>query len=973
MPFSQESTEANQLYRLILDHALDAFIAIDERGDIVQWNLQAENIFGWTKDEVLGRKLADTIVPPRYRAAHAAGMARYLKTGEQHIMGRRVEIEACRSDGREIPIELTINPIHGAERMLFSASMRDLSHTRALEDKVRQQADITQSVLDSMADAVVVAERSGSMLMINPAGRRLFDLPPADPQTVESFRSFTLFEPDGRTPMADGDRPLTRALLGEHVRSRPAFVRHVNPPQGMWLVVNAHPLINPDGLLLGAVAVFHDITQLRHREEALTQQARMLQEQASLLDLSHDAILVRDAGDIVTYVNRSACALYGFSKEEAIGRHVGELFSTEFPQPLETIRDIMRTRHYWSGRLRQRTRDGRDLVVYSQWALDAQAGAAARYLETNMDITQQVHTERALRETQESYRLVVETSTEYAIITTDPDGIVETWNIGAERITGVVAEQAIGQPVSAIFTPEDRNMGQHRHELEKARIEGRSEDMRWHLRKDGSRFWGTGVTMPLWNDNGDLRGFVKILRDQTNQRLNEEQNQFFALHDMLTGLPNRVHLSNQLHKLIAASQRNRIPLSVLLLDLDRFKAVNDTFGHHVGDLLLKEVAQRILSAIRETDFVARLGGDEFVVIQADVSQPQAAQTLARKLVARLGDVYVLDGHEVHTGTSIGISTSPKDGANAVELLKKADLALYRAKSAGRGTYDFYASTLAADSDWQTRRTQALRDALANNELQLYYQPQVDLDSWKISTVEALLRWNVADVELALPGDFLDFAEETGLIVDIGEWALREACRQVKIWQEKGMPHLRISVNCSARQFSDPDFVDRVLPILEQSGLTAPSLELEVRESMLSTQPGIKEQLAALRAAGVRITIDNYGTGSSTLADLKDFEVDSLKIDRAFVEHLPHRRKDSAIASAIIGLAHDLGISVSAGGVETAEQLAYLKARDCTSAQGFIFSPPIPADKLEEIMLSDHWSRINRIPFLDNGKVFDDLH
>jgi len=578
-----------------------------------------------------------------------------------------------------------------------------------------------------------------------------------------------------------------------------------------------------------------------------------------------------------------------------------------------------------------------------------------------------------LKQSQDDLRMMIEASTDHAIMMIDPSGIIRSWNSGAERILGLSGEEAIGLPVAELFTSEDRGMGEPMRELEEARIRGRSEDDRWHVRSDGTRFWATGVVTPLWNADGSLRGFTKIMRDQTAQRLEEEQTLFLANHDALTGLPNRVNLSNRLHQAMALSQRNGIPLALLLLDLDRFKHVNDTFGHHTGDLLLREVAQRILSSLRETDFVARLGGDEFVIIQTDVSQPEAAETLARKLVLELGRPYSLEGQEVLSGTSIGICVYPRDAKNSVELLKRADLALYRAKNSGRHTFQCYSAELFSEYGGKKDRETALRTALQNHQFELYYQPQVDLRSWKISTVEALLRWNANEMETILPADFLDIAEQTGLIVEIGEWALREAGHQVRRWQAKGLSDLRLSFNCSARQFSDAAFVSRVPAILRDAGITPDSLEIEVPEAMLAQHPEIKERLAELRTHGIRLTIDNFGTGATALIDLKDVGIDVLKIDKAFVQHLPHRREDAAITTAIISLAHNLGVGVVAGGVETAEQLAYLKARDCTSAQGFIFSPPVPAEQFEELMLNGRWSRINSAPQADGMSSLDNMH
>lgn len=584
----------------------------------------------------------------------------------------------------------------------------------------------------------------------------------------------------------------------------------------------------------------------------------------------------------------------------------------------------------------------------------------------------QLHRTTEVPAVQDDLGMLIEGATDFAIMMIDTEGRIASWNPGAERILGRRAEEAIGAHSSVLFTEEDRAMGEPQRELETARATGRAENNRWHVRPDGSRFWASGAVTPLWHADGRLRGYVKILRDRTDERLAEEQTRFLANHDALTGVPNRVSFSNHLHGSMVSSQRTGLPFALLLLDLDRFKYVNDTFGHHTGDLLLREVALRLVSSIRETDFVARLGGDEFVVIQADASQPAAAETLARKLVLELGRPFQLDGQEVQSGTSIGVCFYPGDARSSVELLKRADLALYRAKHAGRHTYQFYNAVLQDEQGWKRDRESALRTALKNSQFELYYQPQVDLAMWKIASVEALLRWNATDMETVLPSDFLSIIEQTGMIVEIGEWTLREAARQVRRWHAQGLYGLRLSVNCSARQFSDPRFVAMIPSILDDAGIAPSLLELEVPEAMLARQPGLKPQLAALRESGIRLTIDNFGTGATALRDFQDFAIDALKIDKAFVEHLPHRREDAAITSAIINLAHNLGIRAVAGGVETAEQLAYLKARDCDGAQGFIFSPPVPAARLEQLMLNGHWSRINPLSDLTDAGL-DKLH
>jgi diguanylate cyclase (GGDEF)-like protein/PAS domain S-box-containing protein len=969
-PFQVESP-AEELRRLFSDNALDAFVAADACGNVLEWNSNAQEIFGWSREEVLGRSLSETVVPGNVIDVHFAHLS--SSAGGVPAAGQRLHVLARRRDGKEIPVELTLTPIVTAEQTVMFATVRDISQRQALEQEILQQANLTTSILNSMPDAVIVADLSGHLVMVNPAAETMLGVKSVSQDRHQGYTAYQLYEGVNQIPFPPEQRPIWRALRGEHVDNMVAWVHAPQLEKGAWVSVNARPMHDSSGNLAGAVVVFRDITELRAKQEQIELQASRLQEQASLLDLSHDAILVRDSQQSITYWNRSAQRMYGYSQSQALGRIATELLRTRFPEPLEAILARVHQNGYWEGEVVQTTAGGREIIVFTQWALDMQEGQPYRYLETNADITQRVQTERALRQSQQDFRLLVEASTDYAIMMINVQGIIQSWNSGAERVLGLSAEQAIGRPVADLFTAEDRGSGQPWRELDEARSHGRAEDARWHMRSDGTRFWASGVVTPLRNEDGSLRGFVKIMRDQTTQRLAEEQTQFLASHDALTGLPNRVSFSNELHQSLALSLRNNIPLAVLLLDLDRFKFVNDTFGHHTGDLLLKEVALRLMSSIRETDFVARLGGDEFVVIQSDTSQPQAAQTMARKLVQELGRPYVLDSQEVLSGTSIGIALFPQDAKNSVELLKRADLALYRAKDAGRHNFQFYTAELVSAQNWRRDREAALRSALKNHQFELYYQPQVNLQSWRMASVEALLRWNASDMEMVLPDDFLHIVEETGLIVEIGEWALREACHQVRRWQAQGLSELRLSVNCSARQFSDPRFVTLVPSILRDAGLAPSSLELEVPESMLTAHPEIKEQLAELRMLGIRLTIDNFGTGNTSFKDFKDFGIDVLKIDKAFVQHLPYRREDSAIASAIITLAHDLGINVVAGGVETAEQLAYLKARDCTGAQGFIFSPPVSARRFEELLLKHSWSRMNRGAWTLDGTILRDLH
>lgn len=803
------------------------------------------------------------------------------------------------------------------------------------------KAAIAQSIIDDLPDGVIEIDMSGKVRAINEAAKRLLGADLAHAEEALILRADGLpFEPE--------QRPSWLALQGQTVRGvLVQLARQADRP--VWVSVNGRPLYR-QGRVIGAVFMMRDVTLNLQREAELAGQALRLQEQASLLDLSRDAILVRNMQDEIRFWNAGAERLYGYSKQEAIGQVSHVLLKTELPESMDQIRAALERERYWAGEIVHVTRDGRRLAVFSQWVLEYENGQPVRYLETNTNITAGRQAERALREVEENYRLVVEAAVGVAIITADAYGCIRTWNSGARAITGLSEEEVLGQSLERIFKPLEHNARTLPQEMREARERGRSEDNCWYLRADGSRYWASGVTMPLRNEDDELRGYVKILRDQTNQRLRDEEAHFLAHHDALTGLANRVYLSNEVHRLIAAARRTDVPIGLMILDLDKFKQVNDKHGHEAGDQLLRQVADRISSSLRENDFAARLGGDEFVVVQTEVKQPRAAETLARKLVDTLGKPYEIDGVQIASGTSIGIAVYPDDGKDVVELLKKADLALYRAKHAGRGTYRFYSPAFIGLESRQASLQKALRDG----EFRLYYQPAIDLQTWQVQSVEALLRWNVSGDDVAMPDKFLAFAEESGLMIDIGDWALYEACRQVKAWQDAGLPIQRVNVNLSPSQVRDPRLVERVERVLAASSLAATCLEVEIQENLLTEELGARERIRALRALGVRIAADNFGTGSTPIVQMRDLEIDAIKIAREFIEHLPHRAKEALIIASVIELGRALNINVSAGGVETAEQLSYLRARSCDTAQGFLFSAPLPAEQLERLVREGAW-------------------
>ena len=447
-------------------------------------------------------------------------------------------------------------------------------------------------------------------------------------------------------------------------------------------------------------------------------------------------------------------------------------------------------------------------------------------------------------------------------------------------------------------------------------------------------------------------GWVATHEDITEQRQAELKIEYMAHHDALTGLGNRVLLNQRLE---GALDRAAAPelLAVHHLDLDQFKAVNDTFGHAAGDKLLKTVAERLRALIRDSDTIARTGGDEFVIVQVPISDPAEARLLAQRIIAAMSEPFELDGHRAVIGTSVGIATGPGEGLTPDKILRNADLALYRAKDHGRGTFRFFEPAM--DLQMQTRRVmeQDLRRALPAGEFELYYQPVVDLGTNEVSGFEALIRWNHPKHGLVAPAAFIPLAEEIGFIIPMGEWVIRQACATAARWPEE----LRVAINISAAQFRNSGLLQVIVGALSASGLSPTRLEIEITETvLLQNRETTLAVLHQLRALGIRIAMDDFGTGYSSLTYLQSFPFDKIKIDRSFVKDIGHNTGSLNIVRAVAALASGFGMSATAEGVETHGQLAQIVAAGCTEMQGYLFSQPLPAGEIEELFLSQPEAR-----------------
>ncbi len=460
---------------------------------------------------------------------------------------------------------------------------------------------------------------------------------------------------------------------------------------------------------------------------------------------------------------------------------------------------------------------------------------------------------------------------------------------------------------------------------------------------------------PVQDDAGRFAGYRGIARDVTQSRRAEERIRRLAHFDELTGLPNRTMFMHTLQRAFSLAQRRGKQFALFFIDLDRFKNINDSLGHEAGDRLLQDVARRLRHHLRESDTVARLGGDEFVVLVEDCADARELNAIAQNILNAVGRPYTLSGREFHVTGSIGISTYPADGLDPAALLKNADIAMYLAKDRGKNNFQFYSPQQNAHSFERLALESALRHALERGEFVLHYQPKVDILSGQIVGVEALLRWNHPDLGMVGPNQFIPLAEETGLIVPIGRWVLRTACAQSSAWRRDGLADMRVAVNLSARQFSDDALITDIADALEESALPPAGLELEITESMVMQNPErAVTTLSRLRELGISVSIDDFGTGYSSLGYLKRFPIDNVKVDRSFIKDLPHDTDDAAITRAVIAMARSLRIRVVAEGVETREQLEFLRAHECDECQGFLLSRPLPAP--EFALLARAWGR-----------------
>ena len=683
------------------------------------------------------------------------------------------------------------------------------------------------------------------------------------------------------------------------------------------------------------------LSQLSLSNQRLTESRSQME---ALLDALPDPVWLKDTEGVFLVCNRAFERMMGAPASELVGRtdhdflpaELADFFRRKDKEAIVAAQPKVNEERIIHAESRRSI-----LLETIKTAVPGTAGKPIGVLGIARDITERKRAEERLHLMSRVF-----SSSGEAIVITDAGNRILAVNGEFTKLTGYSQEEVIGKNpriLSAGETPrevyEEMWAALAEHDCWRGEL--------WDRRKSGEPYPKRLSISVVRDAEGRVLNYIGSFEDITDRRAAEDRIRFLAHHDALTGLPNRLSLSERIDQSMAFARRFDLVLAVMLIDLDHFKAINDTLGHSAGDQLLVQVAQRLQATVRESDIVARLGGDEFVVVltgmqkTADVAE---VAEVAGKIVDRLSAPYMVAGNELHTSPSVGISFFPRDATETSDLIKNADIAMYRAKASGRSNFQFYAEEMKAEVTQRVKIEHELERAVAEGQFVLHYQPQVELCSGKVLGMEALVRWQHPTRGMVFPGDFIALAEETRLIRPLGKWVLEEACRQLARWHRAGHAQLRMSVNLSAIQFQDRDLPKLVKDALEHSAVPAHCLHLEITESMAMRNP---EQnivmMKALAAIGVKLAIDDFGTGYSSLAYLKLFPVDIIKIDRSFVKDVEHDENDAAICEMTMLLAQKLGMQVVAEGVETRGQLEFLSSIGCQWIQGYYTGRPLAAD------------------------------
>jgi diguanylate cyclase (GGDEF)-like protein/PAS domain S-box-containing protein len=813
-------------------------------------------------------------------------------------------------------------------------------------EKYRPDDDpVGQATIDALTKHIAVIDESGRILVVNKAWREFAAANGADPAQVSEGANY-LDVCDRAAARGDADAAIAATLIravagGQREMAAMEYACHA-PREQRWFKMRVTCAIRSGPLRL--VIAHENVTERTCAENRVEFQSHLL---ASV----EQAVIATDLDGRVTYWNPFAEKLYGWTAAEAIGRDFVDLVPSDaIRQQTTHMMATLSAGESWSGEFLVQHRNGTCFPVHvTDSPIRDGLGNLIGIISISIDISERKKFERELQLAAMVYQALGE-----AIVVVNTDNQVVAFNPAFTQLTGYCEQELVGRSVKLFWS--GRNPSgfddEVRQSLERT---GHWQGRVWTRRKTGEERLEWLMVDTIFDERGRPRNRIGMLSAMTDQKQAEETIWRQANFDPLTGLPNRSMFQERLeHEVMKAARTHRL-LALMFIDLDHFKEVNDTLGHDIGDILLQEAARRLASCIRQVDTVARLGGDEFTIILGELEDADIVERVAQDILHRLAEPFQLGMETFYLSASVGVTLYPADATSVAALLKNADQAMYAAKRNGRNRFQYFTPSMQLAAQARMRTANDLRSALPCNQLQVLYQPIVELATGRIHKVEALVRWQHPVRGVVNPHDFIPIAEETGMIVGIGEWVFQQAMRQASRWRATIDPEFQISVNMSPVQFHDHGisrgkWLDHLHAADRTQEGSAGQIVVEITEGLLlEASPAVQDQLLMFRDAGVQVAIDDFGTGYSSLSYLRKFDIDYLKIDQSFVLKMKAGSDDLALCEAIVMMGHKLGIKVIAEGVETAEQRDLLTAAGCDYGQGFLFSTPTPADTLDALL------------------------
>lgn len=836
------------------------------------------------------------------------------------------------------------------------SSPPSLAQRTPAQELLGPELPMLQLVIDAAPNPMLMMSEAGAIILVNNQAEKLFGY---GRDELLELQVEDLIPERYRAGHAHMLRSFMAAPSTRPMGARRDLYARCKDGSEVPVEIGLHPVQKGDALLVFASIV--DISERKHAE----QRFRLM------VEATPSAMLIVNRQSDITLVNSQVERLFGYGRAELIGANVEMLIAPSFRMAFSSLRNdffFATPKPSVTGEQRELlglTKDGGEIPVEIRLTpIETHEGLVS--LVSIVDLTERKRAEQlALAEHSHQLRQSILDSIPFSVIAMDLDGRVTTCNPATVNMLGYRREELVGKNAALLLHLPDEleryavrvsyelNIAvaaDHTALIAKAR-QGNSDENEWtYRRKDGSQIPVQVSIAPLRDRNDNITGYLTVAYDISDRKRAEAAILRMAHHDALTGLPNRVLLMDRLQMAIKQAQKDQQLVCVLLLDLDHFKRINDSLGHHVGDSLLIALSRRLQSHLRDGDTLARLGGDEFMIILPDAKSRESIQSAVDRIVAHVATPVTVGEHELLVTTSVGGALYPIDGLDARTLIQHADSAMYAAKAAGRNNAQWFNEAMLRQSQHKLQLSNSLRAALESEQFHLVYQPKVSLRTGEITGLEALIRWEHPTLGNIPPDQFIPFAEESELIVPIGEWVLRRACGEIMQLQSMLGRPLNIAVNVSPRQLQHGNWIAQIKQALKESGLPGTSLEVEVTEGMLIQNPkDSADLLEDVRGLGVRVVIDDFGTGYSSLSYVTRLPVDKLKIDRAFVRDLTIDTNDAAVVDAIIAMSHSLGLTVIAEGVETQEQLQYLQSRNCDEAQGYYFGPVVTIDEVPKML------------------------